>query len=137
MKIHVIREDANAITGYTKVPVSNETINFEGISNNECEFIMANQVMDLFRTANIGSCLTDLVSKLRMGGTLVVGGTDLRMFCINTINGMSDPQTSAVTIGECHSMTDAKDISNALTSLGLTIVSNRVNGNSYEVTAKR
>lgn len=137
MKIHVTTEDADAITGYTKVLVANETINFEGISDNQCEFIMANQIMDLFRTANIGVCLRGLVSKLRMGGTLVVGGTDLRMFCINTINGTSNPQASAETIGQCNSMTDPRDVSNALGSLGLTVVSRRVSGNNYEITAQR
>ena len=67
MKIHVINQDAEAIGGYTKVPVVDETIQFGDISNNECEFIMANQVLNNFPADKVGACLQALISKLRMG----------------------------------------------------------------------
>jgi len=137
MKIHVIKEGADTIGGYTKVTVANEAIDLNGVSDNECEFIMANQILNEFSPDKIGSCLQVLIKKLRMGGTLVIGGTELRMFCINVTNGLVTPREAGQVISECRSMTDSLDVINILRQFGLTVVTTQVNGIHYEITARR
>lgn len=137
MKIHIVNKNQNPISGYEKIIVDQQQIDFQSISDNECEFIMANQILNDFEHKNVGNCISSLLKKLRIGGTLVVGGIESRMFATQVINGLITPDAASNHIYNCLSMTDITEVSDGIRSLELNIVSTQINGIYYEITAKR
>jgi hypothetical protein len=137
MKIHIVNKNQNPISGYKKIIVDQQKIDFQDVSDNECQFIMANQLLNDFDHTNIGNCISSLLQKLRIGGTLVIGGVEMRMFSKSVINGLITPENASNNILNCLSMTDATEVSNLIRTAGLNIVSTQINGIHYEITAKR
>ena len=87
MRVQVARMGVETIQGYQHVVASDNYINFMDISDNECTEILANDILDCFSVEKIAECLQLLASKLRLGGSLVVGGKDVRLFSKAVING--------------------------------------------------
>jgi hypothetical protein len=137
MKIHVTRMDQETVENYDHVVVSDNHINFLDISDNECQEILANDVLDNFSIDKVGECITSLVNKLRLGGTLVVGGKDVRLFAKAVLNnGISEIVASEI-VNSCQSMSSINDVVPVLQHLGLKIINTNVAGIHYEVKASR
>ena len=137
MKIHVTRIDQETVENYNHVIVSDGHINFLDISDNECQEILANDVLDNFSIDKVGECITSLVNKLRLGGTIVVGGKDVRLFAKAVLNnGISEIEASEI-VNSCQSMSSIKDVIPVLQHLGLKIINTNVAGIHYEVKASR
>ncbi len=137
MKIHVTRIDQETVENYNHVIVSDGYINFLDISDNECQEILANDVLDNFSIDKVGECITSLVNKLRLGGTIVVGGKDVRLFAKAVLNnGISEIEASEI-VNSCQSMSSINDIVPVLQHLGLKIINTNVAGIHYEVKASR
>jgi len=137
MKIHVTRMDQETVENYNHVIVSDGHINFLDISDNECQEILANDVLDNFSIDKVGECITSLVNKLRLGGTIVVGGKDVRLFAKAVLNnGISEIEASEI-VNSCQSMSSINDIVPVLQNLGLKIINTNVAGIHYEVKASR
>ena len=137
MKIHVTRMDQETVENYNHVIVSDGHINFLDISDNECQEILANDVLDNFSIDKVGECITSLVNKLRLGGTIVVGGKDVRLFAKAVLNnGISEIVASEI-VNSCQSMSSINDVVPVLQHLGLKIINTNVAGIHYEVKASR
>lgn len=54
--------------------------------NNECEEINASNMLDFVAYAKHKEFILHLISKLRHGGKLIIGGTDLISLSLNTFN---------------------------------------------------
>ena len=121
MKIHILKSDQKEIENYKRITVSDDQINLSEISDNECSFILANDVLDSFSVENIGSLITSIIKKLRIKGAVVIGGTDIRLFSKNVINGTISGENAAKIIGSLRSMTTLNDTQNIIKSLGLNI----------------
>ena len=137
MKIHVARMDQEVIEGYKHVVLTDDYINFADVSDNECELILANDVLDSFTAVNIKNCVVSLVSKLRLGGTIIIGGKDIRMFSRFVMNNMISEAEASSIISEVRSMPNAKDIVNGIKSLGLNVQTVNTTGIHFEVVARR
>lgn len=137
MKIHVLRPDQQAIENFTRVNVSNNLVDLTQLSDNECELILANDAMDSFSVDRAGELLQSLVSKLRLGGELVLGGTSIRLFCKQVLNSQLDEQQASQIIGSVASLTSPQPLVQALSSMGLEILESTMSGIHYEVKAKR
>ena len=53
MKINIVSEFEEALEGYRKILVTDQGIDFADISDNECEFILANKILNHFDYKNI------------------------------------------------------------------------------------
>ena len=139
MKIHLVKSEKNAIKGYTPIIYStaNKLNNIETISDNEAELILAHEIMDDFSIDEIGMIINAIVKKMRLNATLVIGGTDLRVFCKSVINGLLPENEAAKFINQKHSMTNLNVTVDTLKQLGLKIQSSVINGVHYEITAVR
>ena len=138
MKIHVVRPDQQAIENFTRVNISNNLVDLSQLSDNECELILANDAMDSYSIDRAGELVQSLISKLRLGGELVVGGTSIRMFCKQVINSQLDEKQASQIIGSVSSMTSPEPLVEALSVMGqLEIVDVSLSGIHYEVKAKR
>ena len=137
MKIHIVREGQETIENYKKVTVSNNSVDLSDISDNECTFILAGDTLDNFSLENIPLFIQNLTKKVRMGGSLVIGGTDIRLFAKSVINGMNPENEASNMVGLVQSMSIIANTLDIIKSLGMQIESTQINGFHYEVTAKR
>ena len=137
MKIHIVREGQESIENYNKVTVSNNSVDLSDISDNECAFILAGDTLDNFSQENIPNFIQSLTKKVRMGGSLVVGGTDIRLFSKSVINGLIPENEASSIIGLVQSMTMIANTIDIIKSLEMQVESTQINGYHYEIKAKR
>ena len=137
MKIHIIREGQESIENYKKVIVSNNSADLSDISDNECSFILAGDALDSFSQENIPIFIQNLTKKVRMGGSLVVGGTDVRLFSKSVINGIIPENEASSVVNLAKSMSTNDNTIDIIKSLGMQIESTQINGYHYEIKAKR
>ena len=137
MKIQILKENQQAIENYTKIIVGHNQIDLSSISDNECSFILANDVIDSFSIENIDQLIKGIIKKLRINGSLVIGGTEMRLFCKNVINGSINTSQASNIINLAQSMTTLNDIVNLIKSSGLNIESTQIAGIHYEIKATR
>ena len=137
MKVQIAKMGEPIIGGYNHIVCSDNYINFMDISDNECSEILAQDVLDSFSTENVQQCVSSLVSKLRLGGRLVVGGTDIRLFAKMVSNNTLDETEASSILSSVNSMTSATNIKPIIQSLGLQVVSVMVSGIHFEITARR
>jgi hypothetical protein len=137
MKIQVAKMSGDIIEGYNHIVVSDNHINYMDISDNECIEILANDVLDSFTDDKIQDCIVSLVSKLRLGGKLVIGGKDLRLFCKSVLNGLVSRGEASSVLQNTNSMPSLKEITPIIERTGLKILSTQLSGIHFEVVAQR
>ena len=137
MKLHILTENQEPVENFKKIIISSNTIATSEISDNECSFILANDALDSFSVENVEKFVQEVTKKLRINGTMVVGGTDIRLFCKYVTNGMINEPDASKIIDSKQSMTTLNETVNLIGSLGLAIESTQIRGIHYEVKAKR
>jgi predicted SAM-dependent methyltransferase len=137
MKIQLTIPNQQKIEGIREIAVKNGNIDFEDISDNECEYILADKILNHFDYKNITDCLVSLRKKLRIGGKIVIGGIDLRMFTTNVINNLMSTEDASEVVANCKSMSDVTQIANIISQLDLKVITTQINGIYYEITAER
>jgi hypothetical protein len=137
MKLQIINKNQDKIEGYTVVKTDGKELDMANIVDNSCEQIFAPDVTDSFPIQSIQELVTGFVQKLRLGGELVIGGTDIRLFCKNVSNGAIPLPEGSNMITVCNSMTTPDQIIQILSSLKLDVKNVHMNGLHYEIKAKR
>lgn len=137
MKLHILKNGQEPVKGYETVIISDNSMNLEHISNNECDFILAPDIMDSFDFRAMDQLILGLVSKLRLGGTLVIGGTHVRLFAKAVINGMITYEQASQIVSSLAAITEPKDVVERLQSNRLTIETITMDGLHYEIKATR
>ena len=137
MKLQILKEGQDKIENYSHAVASNNKVDISHIVNNECEHILATDVLDCFTPDGIPELLQALVSKLRMGGEMSVGGTDMRLLCKSIINGSITPTEGSAIISDLYSSSSLQVIQETLEKLGLTVVDTHMNGIHFEVKVRR
>lgn len=144
MKIQLLKNQNDVITGFKPIlyqPSSGAFIDplmgLSQVSDNECSFIMANEIIDDFEISKVTGLIQVLLSKLRLNGELVIGGTDIRLFCKNVANGLIDESSASELIKTKQSMTSMNAVIKIIESLGLKVTLTQMSGIHYEVTCIR
>jgi hypothetical protein len=139
MKIHLVKTKEAAIKGYTPVLYSPsiKLNNLESLSDNQGEFILASDLLDDFPLQEIPNVIQGLLKKLRLNGTIVVGGTDIRIFCKNLVNSNLNEADASKMIQAKQSMSNTQEVIKLMQQLGLKIQASRIIGTHYEITAVR
>ena len=137
MKLHILRSDQDPIENFKQILVTPNEINLEEVSDNECETIIAPDVLDSFSVPNIAELINALLSKLRLKGEISIGGTDVRLFSKCILNGELSVSEASNVVGQVESMTALPMIQDMLTSAGLRVLSSHLNGIHFEIKAKR
>ena len=137
MKLQILKDGQDQIANYSHIVARNNKIDISHIVNNECEQILATDVLDCFTHDGIPELLQALVSKLRMGGEMSVGGTDMRLLCKSIINGSITPTEGSAIISDLYSSSSLQVIQETLEKLGLTVVDTHINGIHFEVKVRR
>jgi SAM-dependent MidA family methyltransferase len=139
MKIHIIKQGETAIEGYQKIELlpGFMLIGLDDVSDNEAEVIFANDILDALPANIVQQTITQLVSKLRLGGTLTLGGTELRTFTKNVTNQMIPEDQAVETIRNSQSMVNVNSLSDLLRSMGLEVEATTISGIHCEVKCVR
>lgn len=137
MKIHVVNKGEDHIEGYERIEPQNGEINLSGFSDNECDFIMASDCLDFLGYNSAKDFLMQSRQKLRINGTLLVGGADIRMLARSIIDESIDLETANGFIFSKKSLLDVNTVSGMVSELGLQIVSTRISGIHYEIESSR
>lgn len=138
MKLQIIKKNQEGIGGYEIVKVDQpNTLELTHIIDNSCEIILASDLVDSFHVSVIPQLCQTLLSKLRLGGELVLGGTDVRFFAKYVSNGLIKPSEACNIVCTAYCMSTSDMIKEELAKLNLKIVSIHMDGLHYEVKAER
>ena len=111
----------------------------------ECEEIYAPEILDHIHVDEIFAFLSYCKKKMRHGGKLVIGGTDINEVCRNFVNGKYNNETvNKIIYGDSMEASriklgiyEANKISNTVQQLGLKVIKKRVDGLKFVVEASR
>lgn len=138
MKLQVLKAGQEGIDGYNQVVVDQpNSLEVSHVVDNSCEEILGADVMEMFHVSNAPQLCQGLVSKLRLGGTIVVGGTDVRLFAKSVTNGLITSLEASDITTKIYSMSSPDVIKDVFNRLGLKIVNVHLDGLHYEVKAAR
>ena len=129
MKIHIIKQGETAIEGYKKIELlpGFMLLGLDEVSDNEAEVIFANDILDSLPANVIQQTISQIAGKLRLGGTLTLGGTELRTFAKNVTNQIRNSQ----------SMVNINSLADLVRSIGLDIETTTISGIHCEVKCVR
>jgi len=119
--------------GYQVLEVINGNFNIDQFSEGECVEILAPNLLNLVEFSSLNTVISKVLSKLRAGGTLVIGGTDANMLARAIINNTVNLESLNQHIYNTASITDLQTSVGFLKSLGLKIISANYNGLTYEI----
>lgn len=139
MKIHIIKQGETAIEGYKKIELlpGFMLLGLDEVSDNEADVIFANDILDALPANVIQQTISQLATKLRLGGTLTVGGTELRTFTKNVTNQTIPEEQAVDIISNSQSMVNVNKLSDLMRSMGLEIETTTINGLHCEVKCVR
>mgnify|MGYP003637527175 CR=1 FL=1 len=136
-KVAIIPMGGEHPEGYQVLEVRGGNINLDQFSESECTEILAPELMDYFSFEDLNPMLVSLVKKIRIGGTIVIGGVDARMMARGVVGGSIQIYDLNKALFSRRSITDINLTKEVLISLGLKIVSARLIGLKYEIEATR
>ena len=139
MKIHIIKQGEQAIEGYKKIELlpGFMLLGLDEVSDNEAEVIFANDILDALPANVIQQTIAQLAGKLRLGGTLTLGGTELRTFTKNVTNQMIPEDQAVEIIRNSQSMVNINSLSDLVRSMGLEVEATTISGIHCEVKCVR
>lgn len=136
MKLQVITNNQKPIEGY-KTAVVGDKFDVSDVVANSCEFIMSPDACDAFHLQDFEQFISTLVGKLRLGGSIVLGGTDIRAFCKSVSLGIIPLQDASAMVANVRSMTSPDVVIQLLNKFGLKVETVNIDGLHYEVKAGR
>lgn len=137
MKVHILEKGAEPIGGYSVIELKGGKADMGSLSDNECESILASDVVDHLDIQGVHGFLVDARKKMRIGSSIVIGGTDIRLLSRAIINNQVDVMEANSLIYSKRSCSDINSILSILQAVGLTIESTKMVGIHYEIEAKR
>tara|TARA_Y100000004_G_C8900110_1_gene405976 strand:+ start:734 stop:1150 length:417 start_codon:yes stop_codon:yes gene_type:complete len=137
MKLHILRQDQEPVGGYEVVRIEPNQLQLGHIVDNQCEEILAPDVSDSFHISTIQQVVDVLLSKLRRGGSIVLGGTDVRLFAKSIYNGVLNHDSAANIVGQVQSMVNPDLVKALMMQRGVTVDSVRLDGIHYEIKGTR
>lgn len=137
MKLYISENIDKTIEGYTVIPVIYGEINLNNIPNNSASDIVAIDAIDSIPHNKLNNAINIICSKLRLNGTLHVGGIDIYAISRGLLSGNIDLiEYNDLTFKNKGSYT-AKYIIELLNSYNLNIQSAVYKGYYYEILATR
>ena len=139
MKIQILDSRfEQAIEGYDKyIDVSNFAALASEVSNNECTYMLAPEILSSFALPQYSEVIKLMASKLRMNGEMVLGGTEIRAFADAIKQEKLDIQQSSGMIAKSQSMANVHEVCELINSLGNFQVTWSCSGVHYEIKIRR
>jgi CTP synthase (UTP-ammonia lyase) len=139
MKLQLIRNIENAIDGFHSIlytdPAKINDLN--NITTHSCEYILGNSVLDDFDISDSDKIVYTLITKLRLGGTLILNGHDINILAKSILNKTIESKTFSDIIKEKRSINTALNVMKMLESNGLKISTVKYSDYIYEIVSIR
>lgn len=136
MKIQITNTKDKEIEGYLNINFNSIDEQFAQLSNNCCELILAQDIFDFVTFQEIFPTIQKLITKLRIGGTMVVGGKDLNLFTKYVKNNLISEADASSVVGQCKSMVGYKTVENMIQQMNLKYTT-QLTGIHYEISISR
>jgi hypothetical protein len=137
MKLQLLRDNQDPVLGYKQIIVKTNNIDLSSVVDNECETILAPDILDSFQSDATRDVIEGLISKMRIGSELSIGGTDVRLFASAVTSGILTTVEASNFVTNSHSMGSWRETKEILKDVGLTIKSVALDGVHYEIKATR
>lgn len=137
MKVQILRQGQTPIQGYNPIFLDVNRLNLEGLADNQCEMILAADIFESISYQNIMPLLQALLSKLRLNGELVVGGTEMNLLGSAISNGLLTDEQCSNILASLSCALDARQMADTLRQMKLSIQSMHMDGIHFEIKAKR
>lgn len=137
MKIHITENVNSAIQGFVLVPIVYGRLDLGGVTDNSATQIIAIDAIDSVPSQMLVKFLQDIVSKMRIGCVAIFGGIELDILARGIVTKDVSSENFNNLVYSKKSLYRNSDITNILTSLGLSIDNVLIQGISYEITATR
>lgn len=132
MKIHIHDEKENCIDGCVSITY-NSLEKLNDVINNSCEYIFANNIFDKFLEQDFDLVLNLITQKLRLNGTLIVSGADIKIISRAIHNDLMDLKEISNIISDKKSINSALNVISKLESKNLKIITAKILGCNYEI----
>lgn len=136
MKIQITNTKDKEIEGYLNINFNSIDEQFAQLSNNCCESILAQDIFDFVTFQEILPTLQKLIAKLRIGGTMAIGGKDLNLFSKYVRNNLISEVDASSVVSGCKCMVGYKTIENLIRQMNLKYTT-QLTGIHYEITVSR
>lgn len=137
MKIHITENIENIIEGYGMVPIIYGKVDLGKYPDNSLLEIIAIDAIDSIPSDLLNNFFNQVISKMRMGCVMVLGGVELGLIARSIVNGKLDSEGFNGLLFKNKSMHSSVDIVKILTSHNLAIDSINIIGNNYEIKTSR
>lgn len=138
MKIDIVRNPTDAISGYRPIIISDQgSVDFYDISDSECVEIRGNGIVDAFKASQLEENLVSILKKVRLGGKIFLSGLDCNILSRQLISGQLDERTFGSIVENSNSISSLKTVAKILQSQGLKIQTQKLSGYTYQITAVR
>lgn len=138
MKLQIVHDDNESIEGYIALTISeNSKSDLSQVVNNSCTEILLLDIIDSFAYDKSFEFLFDVLTKIRLNGSIILRGISSLAFSHALLNGSIDNSKASNIISEIKSIHDQRDITELLEKNNFRIDTIRLNGVSYELKATR
>jgi hypothetical protein len=115
MKLQIINNNNEEISGFISIPISNRQ-DISKIVHNSCTEIIAFNVMDKLPYNDAIEFLISLLSRVRLGGTITIGGINFISLAQNIVSGDITSEETSELISNTKSVIDTRIINKILES---------------------
>lgn len=137
MKLFISENIDKSLQGYTIIPIIYGEIDISNVPNNSATSIIAIDALDSIKYDKIVEFLRSVISKMRIGCILHLGGIDIYALSRELLNGSKDIEECNKELYSNSGIYSSKFISDILYENKLKIKSIVYKGNRYEISATR
>ena len=139
MRVQILdRKYEQEVSGFDIVEWGGDGFNkFYEYSDNQCEFILAPEILGYVPANAYQKIMQTLLSKLRVNGELVVGGTSLHAFASKVQSGEIDQDSSSAVVARSISMGEVHKVCDLINNMGNYQVTWSSAGVHYEIKIRR
>lgn len=137
MKIYITEHLDKAIENYKLIPILYGKIDVISIPNNSATEIIAIDAMDSIPSHLLVEFIKSVRQKMRIGASLIVGGTELSALARDLINHKISTKDFNESVLNKRGIYRSLDIIDLLKQAGLTIDKTIIRGYNYEISASR
>lgn len=137
MKIYISEKIDKAIEGFRLIPVVYGEIDLSSVPDNAASTVVAIDAIDSISYNKLEEFIAKVCSKLRLNGTVYLGGLDAYATSRNLLSGAISIQDFNDQIAQKGGIYSSKHLLDLLQKHQLFINSVIYKGNYYEITAQR
>ena len=137
MKLMISNPGIEANADFTNKWLVDGGVDLSDVSDNECEQIVLNGILNQVETSQVVALLQTVSKKLRKNGKLCFNGIDLRVMCRRLLKGEIDDETFNHILNNSKSIVSLTSIKGIVHQSKLIIDSLVIKGEQYEFVVTR